>query len=264
MTGKKRKLGLALGAGALRGLCHLGFLQVLKDEGITADYVAGTSIGAVIGSLYAAGIDLKTLADIAKHLRLRHLVDPVFPRQGLLQGKNIMEILQLFLRDITFAELQIPLAVVATDLASGREVVFREGPVVEAVRASISIPGIFTPLRQGRQVLVDGALVNRVPISTVRAMGAEKVIAVSINPSFCPDRLNNVAEIILQSFALLQTQVVADKLQEADLVIEPRVGDINPASLDDAERCIEEGAEAARRFLPQIKALLNSPAPQRW
>ena len=106
-------------------------------------------------------------------------------------------------------------------------------------------------------MLVDGGLVNRVPISTVRAMGAERVIAVNIKPSVTQNRLHNVADIILQSFVILQTQVVADKLQEADLVIEPRVGDINPASLDDAERCIEEGAEAARRSLPLIKSLLD-------
>ncbi|HHY36826.1 MAG TPA: patatin family protein [Firmicutes bacterium] len=256
MAGRKTKLGVALGAGALRGLCHLGFLQVLKDEGITADYVAGTSMGAVIGALYAAGIDLCTIGEVAKHLRLRHLLDPVFPRRGLLLGKNITEILRLFLRDTTFAQLQIPLAVVATDLRSGKEVVFREGQVVEAVRASIAIPGIFTPLYRGEQVLVDGGLVNRVPISTVRALGAEKVIAVSINPAYTPNRLRNVAEIILQSFAILQTQIMADKLQEADVVIEPRVEDINPASLDEVERCIQEGAAATRRSLPLIKSLL--------
>lgn len=257
MAGRKTKIGLALGAGALRGLCHLGFLQALKEEGITVDFVAGTSIGALVGAFYAAGSDLKMLGDIAKHLRLRHLIDSVFPRQGLLLGKSVTELLRLFLRDITFAELQVPLAVVATDLRSGTEVIFREGQVVEAVRASIAIPGIFTPVRQGRQVLVDGGLVNRVPISTVRAMGAERVIAVNIKPSVTQNRLHNVADIILQSFVILQTQVMAGRLQEADVVIEPNVEDISPARLDNVERCIQEGAEAARRSLPLIKSLLD-------
>lgn len=258
MGKEKTKIGLALGAGALRGLCHLGLLQVFKEENIPISYIAGTSIGAVMGALYAAEKDLKTLIGIAKHLRLRHLVDPVIPREGFIQGKKITELLHLFLQDITFAELQTPLAVVATDLQYGTEVILQSGPVVEAVRASISIPGIFTPVIRGEQVLVDGCLVNRVPIETVRKMGAEKVIAVNILlPPFAHQRLRNVADILLQSFDILQLQVTAGKVRAAEVVIEPNVAGFSPARLEDVDRCIREGALAARLALPRIKSLLG-------
>ncbi|NLP18392.1 MAG: patatin family protein [Firmicutes bacterium] len=259
MEGEEPKIGLALGAGALRGLCHLGLLQVFREENIPVSFVAGTSIGAVMGAFFAAGKDLQLLIDVAKHLRLRHLVDPIIPREGIIHGKKITELLHLFLQDITFAELQIPLAVVATDLQCGTEVVLQKGSVVDAVRASISIPGIFTPVIKDGQILVDGCLVNRVPIDTVRKMGAEKVIAVSILlPPLAQQLLKNVADIILQSFDVMQLQLTACKTQRAEIVIEPNVAKFSPARLDSVEECIQEGAEAARRALPQIRALLQT------
>lgn len=199
------------------------------------------------------------LIAITKHLRLRHLVDPALSRRGLIQGKKITELLHLFLGDITFAQLHTPLAVIATDLQRGREVVLQKGCVVEAVRASISIPGIFTPIIKEEQILVDGNLVNRVPIDTVRKMGAEKVIGVNIVlPPFTQQRLNNMADIILQSFDIMQLQASSCQSQLADVLIEPDVATFSPARLDGADKCIGEGAAAARRALPQIRALLKA------
>lgn len=258
MVEARPKIGIALSAGAFRGFCHLGVLQVFAEAGIPIDYIAGTSMGAVIGALYAAGLDLKMLIGIAKHLRLKNIIDPTFPRRGLLLGQKVTGLLHLFLRDLTFDQLKVPLAVVATDLSRGTEVVFREGHVVEALRASIAVPGIFTPVYRGNQVLVDGGLVNRVPVSTVRKMGAEVVIAVKIGLPAAQKRLQNVADIILQSFDVMQLQIMACKGQHADIIIEPDVVDFSPARLRNVDRCIQAGAVAARQALPLIKSFLRT------
>ncbi|MGI6576259.1 MAG: patatin-like phospholipase family protein [bacterium] len=255
MPGDRPKVGLALSAGALRGFCHLGVLQVLDAEGIPVDYIAGSSIGALIGAFYAAGFDMSFLSRIAKHLRLRHIVDPTFPRQGFLLGQKINDFLRLFFRDTTFEQLKVPLAVVATDLRYGKEVVFKEGSVIDAIRASIAIPGIFAPVYQNDQVLVDGGLVNRVPVSIVREMGADIVIAVKINLPVTAQRLRNVADIIMQSFDLMQVQVMEHKMLAADIIIEPNVAGYSRTGFEHVEQCVEAGIVATRIKLPLFKSL---------
>lgn len=185
------KFGLALGSGSARGLAHVGVIQVLEAYHIPIDVIAGTSIGSVVGSLYATGAPIKQLEEAALSIKKSStffLMDPTFPRSGLISGNRIEKMLnKLGLRDKTFADLAIPFATVATDIENGTKIILNQGSVIEAVRASISIPGIFTPVKYHDYYLVDGGLIDPVPVDLVKQMGADITIAVSlvkINPSY--------------------------------------------------------------------------------
>lgn len=178
-----RKIGLALGSGSARGWAHIGVLQALSEAGIGVDYVAGTSIGALVGAVYAAG-KLDTLRTTVLQLdwkRTISFLDVVFPKAGLVDGKKVADFIRSRLKEKNIEELPLAFCAVSTDLATGQEVVLREGNLVEAVRASISVPGIFTPVRKEGAFLVDGGLVNPIPVSVARQMGADFVIAVDLN-----------------------------------------------------------------------------------
>ena len=182
-TGARRKLGLALGAGGARGLAHLGVLKGLAQAGIPIDAIAGTSIGALVGAIYAAGqlenferrmLELEW-ADVVR------LFDPVWPRSGLMSGARATEWFAGMLGDWRIQDLTIPFAAVSVDLVTGEEVWITEGRVMDAIRASISIPGIFVPHRKGGQLLVDGALRNPVPVSVLDSLGADVRVAVNLH-----------------------------------------------------------------------------------
>jgi len=182
-TNFNQSVGLALGGGSARGWSHIGVIRALAEAGIKIDYVAGTSIGAVIGSVFAAGT-IKDLEEVAVRLdwkQIAHLFDVVLPKSGLIDGRKVAGFIQDNLRKTNIEELSIPFCAVSTDLNTGEEVVIREGDIIEAVRASISIPGIFTPVRDNGRILVDGGLVNPVPVSVVREMGSYFVIAVDLS-----------------------------------------------------------------------------------
>ncbi len=183
MSKEKPVIGLALGSGSARGLAHIGVIRALEEAGIKIDLVAGTSIGALIGSVYAAGrldaIERDYLAFDWK--KIGYFFDVVFPRSGLIDGKKVADFVLNYISTKEIETLLKPFQAVATDIGTGDEIIFKEGDVVEAVRASIAAPGIFTPVRIGERILVDGGLVNPVPVSVVRAMGADRVIAVDLN-----------------------------------------------------------------------------------
>jgi len=180
---KRRKIGLALGSGSARGWSHIGVIQGLREEGIPIDMVCGTSIGAIVGGALAAGA-LDQLDEWVRELSWADIIgfmDVMFPRSGLIEGDKIMKFFKKNFTDPNIEDLPIPFAAVATDLMSGQEVWLREGSLMDAVRASISMPGIFVPFKQGERWLVDGGLVNPVPVSVCRAVGADVVIAVNLN-----------------------------------------------------------------------------------
>lgn len=174
---------MALGSGSARGLAHIGVLRALEEAGISVRLVAGTSIGALIGAVHAAG-KIEALAATLQRLdrvRIAGFFDVVLPKSGLIDGARVSDLVRAHVPSRTFAELSLPFAAVATDIASGEEVVIRDGDVIEAVRASISVPGILTPVRWDGRILVDGGLVNPVPVTAARALGADVVIAVDLN-----------------------------------------------------------------------------------
>lgn len=181
---KGLKFGLALGSGSARGMAHIGVIQVLEAYHIPIDMIAGTSIGSVVGSIYATGASVKQMKEAAlsmKRSKTISLIDPTLPHSGLLSGNRIEEILnKIALKDKNFNDLKIPFAAVATDIKTGAKVILNQGSVIKAVRASISIPGIFTPAKYQDYYLVDGGVVDPVPVDVVQKMGADVIIAVSL------------------------------------------------------------------------------------
>jgi NTE family protein len=280
----RAKIGYALGGGGARGLSHIGVMKVLEDHGIYPDVIAGTSIGALVGALYASGL---RAGDIERALRLdlrrlAMLADVRLSLSGLVQGKRVASALKSFLGDLTFADLKIPFACVATDIVHGQEVVIRTGPVINAVRASISVPGLFTPVKLRGRYLVDGGLVNTVPVSTCRQMGAEYVIGVNVIPD--PAGLihevendqedddeqetsarqtgsrksnrpksgaPNVVKVLIQSLYIPGYRIAMENLGEADMAICPEVGDIGFFQFDKEVEAIEAGERATRKALEE-------------
>ena len=182
---KKKKVGLVLGSGAARGLAHIGVIKALEEDNVSIDMIAGTSIGALVGACYAKKGEIADFEEVVLNMdwkRLLQLADPnlAFMLKGFVQGEKVKELLKTILGDIEFKDLKIPLAVVATDVNTGEEVIIKEGSVVEAVRASISIPVIFTPVKFKDRFLIDGGLVNPVPVGVAKRMGATSIIVCNI------------------------------------------------------------------------------------
>jgi NTE family protein len=183
-THQKGKLGLALGSGAARGMAHIGVLRALEEAGMTPDILVGTSIGALVGGVYAAG-KLENFLEIVLQLNwketARYFAEVSFPRSGLLEGTKITELLTEIVGKQNLEDLPILFRSVATNILSGDEVVIQEGDLVAAIRASIAVPGVFTPARYKEAFLVDGGMVNPVPVNICRDLGADRVIAVDLN-----------------------------------------------------------------------------------
>ena len=177
-----RTIALALGSGAARGWAHIGVINALSEAGVRPDCVVGTSIGALVGAAYASG-EIHSLEKFTRELDWRKVVsffDVVFPRSGLIDGRKIADFVREHVEPGSIENLPVPFCAVSTDLVTGKEVVIQEGDVVEAVRASISVSGMFTPVRKGEMILVDGGLVDPVPVGVARRMGADYVIAVDL------------------------------------------------------------------------------------
>jgi NTE family protein len=269
MTGNKKKIGLALGGGYARGLAHIGVLEVLEREGIPIDVIAGTSIGSVVGALYARETNATLVKKQALSLdwrRVATLIDPIFSRGGLLGGKRVIKLLQRFIGDIQFDELDIPLSCVATDLTTGEEVVLNEGSVIDAVRASISIPMIFSVVKKEGRYLVDGGLANQVPISVAKQMGADFVIAVDITPTSTErakylakhkeNKEPGILQVMLQTIYLATYRNAEMSSDCADVLIHPSLAHIGPGDFHRARECILEGELAALDRISQIKRSL--------
>ncbi len=274
-----KKVGLALGSGAARGMAHIGVLAVLGKEGIPVDMIAGTSTGAVVGALFAQGKDAKHIKELALDLgwkKIAPLLDPSLPRSGLIKGRKIKDLLASFIGgDIKFGALKIPFACVATDITTGEEVVLNRRPVSEAVRASISLPALFAVVKKEGRYLVDGGLVNPVPVNVVKQMGADFVIAVNVIPDVIerahrirkereegnqgPEKEPHIFHVLLQSIYIGTYALVARSMEEADVIIEPRVVHIGSGDFHHAQECIRQGELAAQRAVPEIMRKLENP-----
>ncbi|MFC2072033.1 patatin-like phospholipase family protein [Chloroflexota bacterium] len=253
----RKKVGLALGSGASRGLAHIGVIEVLEKEGIPIDMIAGTSMGALVGAIYAHGQDIEQMKNLAITLGAKRLglVDLTLPKTGLLRGRKIEDTLKLVIGEAKFSDLKIPFACVATDIDCGEEVVFKEGLVREAARASSSIPAILAVVKLGGKYLVDGTLVNPVPVSVVRAMGADIVIAVNVIPrrEITGKTAPNIFAIIMQTIHISSYGIIKANLAGADIVIEPDISNIGYADFSRVQECILQGELAAREAIPEIK-----------
>lgn len=249
------RIGVALGAGLARGLAHIGALKALEEAGIVPDYIAGTSMGGVIGALYACGLSLKMIERLAAQISRRLWVDPTFPHKGLIAGDKLEEMLYLLTGRRPFSDLKIPLAVVAVDLLSGERVVIREGSVARAVRASCAIPGIFSPVKMEQRLLVDGGVLQRVPASAARAMGADLVVAVDVGINVGSYRIDHIFDVLSRTIEIMSREIHQTQQEDADLLVLPAVENIGPFDFHRAGEAVEKGEAAAR---PQVLQLVKT------
>ena len=261
-------VGLALSGGAAQGLAHLGVLQVLLEGGIPIDMIAGTSGGALYGSLLASDMPIETAQSIAIAQTRRNLLDKAdlaLPKHGIIRGRRIERMIRNAIGDVTFDELHYPFRAVATDLENGREVVLSEGCVYRAVRASISIPGIFEPVRLDDRLLVDGAVVTPLPVEPVRAMGADFVVAVHVP---APGRVSderkraaghrfdekhNLISTIFRSYAFASDVLAEQAALDADICIHPDVALFGWRDYRSAVSIIDAGRQAALAQIERIR-----------
>jgi len=259
----RKKIGLALGSGAARGLAHIGVLAALEQAGIKIDMVAGTSMGSVIGAVYAGGrtvAEMRTKAAELGEKRFSLFVSRTLPKNGLIHGRKVEDILRSIIGDKEFKDLDIPFACVASDIHTGQEVVLDYGPVRKAVRASCSIPVMFNVVERDGRYLIDGGLINPVPVSVVRAMGADFVIAVNVLPDESKLKQDvkdpNIFTVIMQTLHLASYRGVKLSLVGADAVIEPDVAHISALDLHRSDECYWLGYMATRDAIKGIKTKL--------
>ena len=272
MAHRKPRIGIALGAGSARGWAHIGVLKALLDADVVPESVCGTSIGALVGAVYADD-QLPALEDWVRTLTWRKMMgyfDFSFSG-GLVKGGRLFDFLRGGFLDKRIEDLRRPFAAVATDLANGREVWLREGPVADAVRASVAIPGLFTPWLEADRQLVDGALVNPVPVSLARAMEADIVIAVDLSSHTVGRHLRkpesekrqsrhpSMLEVVTGSLDIMSVRIARSRLagEPADVVIQPRLGNLGLLDYHRGNEAIAEGLAAAELMIPQIRRLLD-------
>ena len=261
------RIGLALSGGAARGIAHIGVLRALLEHKIPIDCVAGTSAGSLVGGALASGMKLSEIEDLGRNLRWRDVGRMTVSRLGIQSNDRLEEYLKAHLPVTRFEELPIPFAVVATELNSGAAVVMRdEGDVPFAIRASCAIPGWYVPVtdEHGRQ-LVDGGLVAIIPSAAARALGADVVIAVDVNAEGATflGPPHSIIGILLQSMMVVQRTVSLHQLQEADLVIKPRVGHIRWDETARAEELLGAGYEAGIENIQAIDDLIELATERR-
>lgn len=250
------KIGLALGGGGARGLAHVGVLEVLEEEQIPIHYVAGTSVGAIVGALYAAGISTKEMKKIISKISWRQLVNLVFPKSGILKTDGIANLINQVMGEKSFDQLEKPFAVVATDVSTGQEVIIRNGTLAPAIRASATLPGIFEPICIDGKYLLDGGLVNNVPASVARAMGADFVIAVDLG-GIGEQIPRNLLQLVFHAFAIMAARNEANATEWADIVIKPKLGKYNLADLQFGQEIMKLGEEAALQAIPELNDRLK-------
>ena len=256
------KIGVALGGGFARGLAHIGVLKVLEEENVPIDFIAGTSVGSVIGAAYASGMSAKELEEIAALVRFKDFSRWTFSRFGLFSNDKMAIFLNKFLRCKTFEELRIPLAVTATDIVTGEPAVFTTGNLIDPVRASCAYPGMFLPVNINGRLLVDGLLAHGVPAAPLRTMGAERVLSIFLSAHWVrPKGPRHVFDLIGQCFSIAQAKMCGPWKAASDLILEPAIGEFGYDDFARAKELISAGEVVARAALPQILQWLPEPTP---
>lgn len=258
-------IGLALSGGAARGIAHAGVLEVLAEAGVGVRALAGTSAGSVVGALFAAGVTPAEIGHVALETRWSDLIRVRLPHAGMVAGDGLQRFFERVIPAQTFAQLRLPFAAVATDLATGVRVDLTTGPLSRAVLASCSLPVLLEPVGEGGRLLVDGGLSSQLPVRAVRELlgtgaGGAPVVAVDVNVGGLEHpRLGSVIEVALHLAMLWAARSARDEQGEADLVIGVDVRGIALQDLAQGPELLRRGREAARAALPQLRALLERP-----
>ena len=251
-------IGLALGGGFARGFAHLGVLRVLQQHHIRISHIAGSSVGSILGAAYASGAPLERIIETCRRLRFRDIARWRVSRLGLASNHRLGALTERVFGSRQFEDLQIPLSVVVTDLSSGEPVVFKQGNLVDAIRASCAFPGLFEPVQIGTRCLADGGLVAPVPTQAARYLGAQTVIGVSVGMhDGHRGAPTNIFQVVSRAVGAAQKHQLELWERHADLVLRP---DVQFLAWDDfarADEAIEAGSAAALRALPRIEELLR-------
>jgi NTE family protein len=253
------KIGLALSGGAARGIAHIGVLKVLEENNFPIDFIAGTSMGSIIAGMYAAGMSISQMIEIARSVRWRDVSRMTPSRLGLMSSEPLEQLLRRLLPVSDFSKMRVPLAVVAADIQTGQSVVFTEGDAPRAIRISCTVPGFFAPVKdeQGR-MLVDGGLSQNLPTSIVQKMGSDRVIAIDVNSTIeMPSPPTNMFQIVMQSLMIIGRASNAHQAARSDLLVQPSAGRIRFDELERALDLIAAGEEAMNQALPAAFALLE-------
>lgn len=251
-------IGLALGGGFARGFAHLGVLQVLEQSHVPIAFLAGTSVGSILGAAYASGVPLARIIHISRNIRFHDFAKWRVSRLGLASNERLGDLVENFFYAQTFEELLVPMAIVATDLGTGEPAVFTRGPLAVAIRASCAFPGLFEPVEIGTRCLADGGLVAPVPTHAARELGAVCVVGVNvslddgrrINPS-------NLFQVVSRAVSAAQKHQLEGWERQADLVLRPDVSAIAWDDFGRADEAIAAGAAVARQALPRLWRLME-------
>jgi len=253
-------VALVLGGGAARGFAHIGVIRILEQEKIPIDLIVGTSVGSLIGALYAQKRDVFDLEWTAFALTRDDLLDTgvlnAFVGMGLAKGERLEKFVESKLQVKTIEALQVPFAAVATDLTWGTKVVIDHGSISKAVHASSAIPGIFEPVSHLGKILVDGGVVDNIPISVARDRGADLVIAVDISEQVGNTNITNMVDVLLQAANIMFALNVEHSKRGADVLITPEVGGVAMLDFSQKKRCMQAGMDAARAAIPRIRAAI--------
>jgi NTE family protein len=252
-------IGLALGGGFARGMAHIGVLKVLEEEGIPVRFIAGTSVGALIGACYCSGLSIEELEKVAHAVRFTTFARWTVSRYGFASNDRMVTFLERTLKVKTFEELRIPLGVTATDFNSGEGVVFHSGSIIDPIRASCAYPGMFLPVEIRGRYLVDGMLSYPVPTAPLHEMGADRVIAVHLRGQWTKNGApRHLFDVIGQSFAIAQDQMSHLWRGAADVIVEPDVAGFSYDDFKRAGELISAGEEAMRKVLPEVRKWLET------
>ncbi len=253
----KPKIALVLGGGAARGFAHVGVIRALEQEKIPIDMVVGTSVGSLIGAIYAADVSSFDLEWTAFQLEKDDLFDfgviTAVTGMGFAKGDKLEAWVKTHIKTTNIENMKIPFAAVATDLNWGQKVVLDKGSVARAIRASAAIPGIFQPVQHQGKILVDGGVVDNIPISVARAKGADIVIAVDISASIGNTSITNLIGVTLQATSIMFALNVEHAKKDADILVTPiGIGDVGMLDFTQKKRCMQSGIEATKQAMPNI------------
>ncbi|HEV3245232.1 MAG TPA: patatin-like phospholipase family protein [Candidatus Paceibacterota bacterium] len=267
MAGTDIKIGVALSGGSAWGVAHVGVLAALLKHGIAVDCIAGTSAGAVVAAPFAFGVPIETIEEGAKKIEWKQVARFAYSRLGIRTNAALAKLIRELLGDADIKDAKIPLAIVATDIEKGEEKIFREGDVAEAVRASSAIPGYFSPVDIDGTLYVDGGISENLPLSPLKAMGADFTIGINLAGPMDPGRPKNLGQVVARSFEVLYRSRDRLLVSNADILIEPNVASFRPRTFDEAGELYDEGFRAGEAAVPAIKmklALLKAARSNFW
>lgn len=258
----KVKLGLALGAGGAKGLAHIGFLEILKENNIQVDFVSGSSMGSLIGSMFAIGVDFNLMKDQLDTLKTSNLVDfdlLFFRRLSLAKGRKMQAMIRSILGNRSFEDCNIPFCCTAVDLISGKGIVLNKGPLWKSVIASCSVPSAFPPVEYENMLLVDGGVYDRVPTHQCYDLGANLVIGVDVVgvPALLKNPPKNIIDIIARTFDIMDYNLTVSKKNNCDLMVTIQQDDVDSLAVRNLRVSYEAGRKAGQENIENIKALLE-------